>query len=174
MRGWAATVALVSVMLSAAACGGEGESGREADPETTRSVIEETTAETTRAREAASTEETTQASAPVEVANTLCGGFSSQESAQEYFDGPEPWGDERQQLDPDGNGIACDEPGNEAGDPSLQPDHGVEQGVAGRDQDGNGMEDLAYCQLREAQASMTPASSSRRSSTRSTTSCSPP
>jgi hypothetical protein len=57
VRGWAATVALVSVMLSAAACGGEGESGREADPETTRSVIEETTAETTRAREAASTGE---------------------------------------------------------------------------------------------------------------------
>jgi hypothetical protein len=38
----------------------------------------------------------------------------------------------------------------------LQPDHGVEQGAAGRDQYGNGMEDLAYCQLREAQASMTP------------------
>jgi hypothetical protein len=142
-------------MLSAAACGGEGESGREADPETTRATTEETTAETTRAREETSTEETTQASAPVEVANTLCGGFSSQESAQEYFDGPEPWGDERQQLDPDGNGIACDEPGNEAGVPSRQPDYGVEQGAAGGDQ--YGMLDLANCQLAEAQASMTPA-----------------
>ena len=65
VRVWAATVALVSVMLSAAACGGAGESGREAGPETTRSAIEETTAETARARKTPSTGETTQASAPV-------------------------------------------------------------------------------------------------------------
>ena len=82
--------------------------GREADPETTRAAIEETTAETTRAREALSTEETTQASAPVEVSNTLCEGFSTQEMAQDYLDGPRPMPEERPQLDPDGNGVACD------------------------------------------------------------------
>jgi hypothetical protein len=121
VRVWAATVALVSVMLSAAACGGEGESGREADPETTRAATEETTAETTRAREETSPEETTQAGAPVEVSNTLCKGFSTQERAQDYLDGPRPMPEERPQLDPDGNGIACDEPDNAVVAETPQP-----------------------------------------------------
>ena len=104
--------------------------------------------------EEATTEETTSAeesAAAQEASNTLCRGFGSQAQAQDYFDGPRPMPEERPQLDPDGNGVACDEPGNEAGVASAQPQYRTEPSAGG---DQYGMLALANCQLAEAQASM--------------------
>src|SRR5215213_7591441 len=44
-----------------------------------------------------------------------CAGFASRGLAQNYLDDPNSLPAEREALDTDGNGIACDEPGNETG-----------------------------------------------------------
>ena len=156
MNSWAMAACAVAAMLLVG-CGRqeealtpeeEGRAGTTTAGETTSSALERTAAE---GRTALPGERAGRAT-PVG-----CAGFASRGLAQNYLDDPNSLPAEREALDTDGNGIACDEPGNETGTRTA----GAE---AARTQDGERTSPgddraalgLRRCQLAEAQRDLGP------------------
>jgi hypothetical protein len=160
MKSWVMVVCVVAAMLLVG-CGGQEEAPT---PE------EEGRAETTAGETTSATEKTSSAfdrttpggrtALPGERAGRAtpvgCAGFASRGLAQNYLDNPNSLPAEREALDTDGNGIACDEPGNETGTRTAGAD-------AARIQDGEQASPydqvalgLRRCQLAEAQRDLGP------------------
>jgi hypothetical protein len=85
-----------------------------------------------------------------------CAGFASRGLAQNYLDDPNSLPAEREALDTDGNGIACDEPGNETGTRTAGADAARIQDGERTNPDDRAALGLRRCQLAEAQRDLGP------------------
>jgi hypothetical protein len=85
-----------------------------------------------------------------------CAGFASRGLAQNYLDDPNSLPAEREALDADGNGIACDEPGNETGTRTAAAEAARIQDGERTNPDDRAALGLRRCQLAEAQRDLGP------------------
>lgn len=161
MNSWAMVVCAAAAVLLVG-CGGQEE---EPTPE------EEGRAETTAGKTTSSaTEKTSSASErttpggrtmlPGERAGRAtpvgCAGFASERLAQDYLDDPNSLPAEREALDTDGDGIACDEPGNETGTRTAGAEAARIQHGEQPSPDDQAALGLRRCQLSEAQRDLGP------------------
>jgi hypothetical protein len=135
-----------------AGCGGE--EGREQQPpsENEEAAEQTTTAGTTAAMETTANE--TADRRPV----LRCEDFVSQELAQNHYRGRYALEAEKEVMDADGNGTACDEPGNEVGSASADaPDSEDQYDVsAQRTPEEQELIELGACQTAEARVELGP------------------
>ena len=120
MNSWATVVCAVAAVLLVG-CGWQDDAPTPEEEGRAETTAGETTSSATEKTSSAS-ERTTpggRAALPGERAGRAtpvgCAGFASERLAQDYLDDPNSLPAEREALDTDGNGIACDEPGNETG-----------------------------------------------------------
>ena len=155
MNSWAMVACAVAAMLLVG-CGRqeqaptpeeEGRAGTTTAGETTSSALERTAAE----RRTALPGERAGRATPVG-----CAGFASRGLAQNYLDDPNSLPAEREALDTDGNGIACDEPGNETGTRTAEADAARIQDAEQASPDDQVALGLRRCQLAEAQRDLGP------------------
>ncbi len=154
MKSWLMVVCAVVAMLLVG-CGGQEEAP---------TLEEESRAETTTEETTSSASERTtpggRTALPGERAGRAtplgCAGFASRELAQNYLDDPNALPAEREALDTDGNGIACDEPGNETGTRTAEADAARIQDAEQASPDEQAALGLRRCQLAEAQRDLGP------------------
>jgi hypothetical protein len=154
MKSWLMVVCAVVAMLLVG-CGGQEEAP---------TLEEESRAETTTEETTSSASERTtpggRTALPGERAGRAtplgCAGFASRELAQNYLDDPNALPAEREALDTDGNGIACDEPGNETGTRTAEADAARIQDAEQASPDDQAALGLRRCQLAEAQRDLGP------------------
>ncbi len=154
MKSWLMVVCAVVAMLLVG-CGGQEEAP---------TLEEESRAETTTEETTSSASERTtpggRTALPGERAGRAtplgCAGFASRELAQNYLDDPNALPTEREALDTDGNGIACDEPGNETGTRTAEADAARIQDAEQASPEDQAALGLRRCQLAEAQRDLGP------------------
>jgi len=153
--GWyAGRYAVFSLLLSfvlLVGCGGEEDQGMQPPREGEGAAEEQTTtAETTAAMETTAGETANGGSV------LRCEDFVSPELAQEYYSGRYATKSEKEIMDADGNGTACDESGNEVGSASAgAPNRDSQSGiVAQRTPEEQAMVELGACQTAEARTDL--------------------
>ena len=154
MKSWLMVVCAVAAMLLVG-CGGQEESPTPEEEGHAEMAAEETTS--------SASERTTpggRTTLPGERAGRAtpvgCAGFASERLAQDYLDDPNSLPAEREALDTDGNGIACDEPGNETGTRTAGADAARIQDGEQPSPDDQAALGLRRCQLAEAQRDLGP------------------
>ena len=161
MNSWVMVVCAVAAVLLIG-CGGQEEAPAPEEEGRAETTAGETTSSATETTSSAS-ERTTpggRTALPGERAGRAtpvgCAGFASERLAQDYLDDPNSLPAEREALDTDGNGIACDEPGNETGTSTAGAEAaGSQDGEQPRPDDRAAL-GLRRCQLAEAQRDLGP------------------
>ncbi len=152
MNSWVMVVCLVAAMLLVG-CGGQEEAPTPEEERRAETAAGETASEgTTPGGRTALPGERAGRDTPLG-----CAGFASERLAQDYLDDPNSLPAEREALDTDANGIACDEPGNETGTRTAGADAARNQDAerASPDDDQATL-GLRRCQLAEAQRDLGP------------------
>ena len=161
MKSWLMVVCAVAAVLLVG-CGGQEEAPTPEEERRAETTAGEATSSATEKTSSAS-ERTTpggRTALPGERAGRAtplgCAGFASRRLAQNYLDDPNTLPAEREALDTDGNGIACDEPGNETGTRTAGADAArIQNGEQSRPDDQAAL-GLRRCQLAEAQRDLGP------------------
>ena len=127
-------------------CGGEEGQEQQPPPDNQGAAEQTTTAGTTAAMETTASETTD--GRPI----LRCEDFVSQELAQNHYTGRYALEAEKEVMDADGNGMACDEPGNEVGSGSADASASEDQYdvSAQRTPEEQELIELGACQTAEA------------------------
>ena len=161
MKSWLMVVCAVAAVLLVG-CGGQEEAPTPEEERRAETTAGETTSSATEKTSSAS-ERTTpggRTTLPGERAGRAtpvgCAGFASERLAQDYLDDPNSLPAEREALDTDGDGIACDEPGNETGTRTAGAEAARIQDGEQPSHDDQAALGLRRCQLAEAQRDLGP------------------
>ena len=161
MNSWVMVVCAVAAVLLVG-CGGQEEAPTPEEERRAETTAGETTSSATEKTSSAS-ERTTpggRTTLPGERAGRAtpvgCAGFASERLAQDYLDDPNSLPAEREALDTDGDGIACDEPGNETGTRTAGAEAARIQDGEQPSPDDQAALGLRRCQLAEAQRDLGP------------------
>lgn len=133
-------------------CGGEEGQEQQPPPENEGAAEQTTTAGTTAAMETTGSETADRRSV------LRCEDFVSRELAQNYYGGRYATEAEKEVMDADGNGTACDEPGNEVASASADApaSEGQNDVSAQRTPEEQELIELGACQTAEARVELGP------------------
>lgn len=147
-----AVIALLLLSGSLVRCGGEEGREQQPPPQNEGAAEQPTTAGTTAAMETTASE--TADGGPIK----RCGDFVSRELAQNYFSGRYARESEKEALDADGDGTACNEPGNEVGSAPAEAPTSEERSDASaqRTPEEQALVELGACQTAEARVELGP------------------